>query len=133
METTEGLLDARVILSPRWLRVPSAVTYSGLSKSYLYPAIIDGRIRSACLRAHGDASRGIRLIDRLSLDDFIAAHAKDDKVEATRGRDKLALQTEVLSNAERRPHARLESKAKCGATQANPEKLRVGVRTPLDD
>ena len=41
-----------VTLAPRWLRVPGAVKYSGLSGSKLYEFLSDGRIRSICVRSH---------------------------------------------------------------------------------
>jgi hypothetical protein len=40
-----------VTLAPRWLRVPGAVKYSGLSRSKLYELLSDGRIRSICVRS----------------------------------------------------------------------------------
>jgi hypothetical protein len=57
-------------LVARWLRVPVAVTYSGLSRARLYTLLAEGQIRSASIRAKG-RRRGIRLIDRLSIDQFI--------------------------------------------------------------
>jgi hypothetical protein len=59
-----------VELAARWLRVPVAVTYSGLSRARLYTLLAEGQIRSASIRAKG-RRRGIRIIDRLSLDQFI--------------------------------------------------------------
>jgi hypothetical protein len=41
-----------VTLAPRWLRVPGAVKYSGLSGSKLYEFLSDGRIRSIYVRSH---------------------------------------------------------------------------------
>jgi hypothetical protein len=147
MQNTEDSLDLRVspisrplglhvALEPRWLRPAAAVKYSGLSKSYIYPAITDGRIRSACLRAHDGASRGIRLIDRFSLDAFLAAYTQNNEARLAREREKLALQAETLSSAQARlqeKKAVLESKAKRSASRLNAETLRGGVRTPLDD
>jgi hypothetical protein len=54
-------------LEPRWLKVEAAVRYSGISRAVLYRILAEGKIRGSSLRARG-ASRGIRLIDRLSLD-----------------------------------------------------------------
>jgi replicative DNA helicase len=98
MRITEGPLDTRVALVPRWLRVAAAVKYSGLSKSYLYPAITEGKIRSACLRAHGGASRGIRLIDRFSLDEFVGGLQGGDVcvIAADTGIGKSALALQVV-------------------------------------
>jgi excisionase family DNA binding protein len=131
-----GPLPLNVTLQPRWLRPATAAKYAGLSKSYIYPAISDGRIRSACLRAHNGASRGIRLIDRVSLDEFLAAHTENNEVRLAREREKLTLRAEILSNAQARleeKKAALESRVKCSAARPNPEILRRGVRTPLDD
>jgi hypothetical protein len=61
-----------VTLAPRWLRVPGAVKYSGLSRSKLYELLSDGRIRSICVRSQKGAQRGVRLIDRESIDSFIS-------------------------------------------------------------
>jgi hypothetical protein len=60
-----------VTLHPRWLRIPSAVKYSGLSRSRLYELIAEGSIKSICLKSHRDALRGIRLVDRKSVDLFM--------------------------------------------------------------
>jgi len=64
-----------VTLAPRWLRVPGAVKYSGLSRSKLYELLSDGKIRSICVRSQKGAQRGVRLIDRESIDSFMESHA----------------------------------------------------------
>ena len=74
MLTTEIQQDTYtgpVTLNPRWLRIPSAVKYSGLSRSRLYELITKGRINSICLKSHRDAARGVRLLDRKSIDRFM--------------------------------------------------------------
>ena len=74
MLTTEIQQDAYTgpaTLNPRWLRIPSAVKYSGLSRSRLYELLAKGRIRSICLRSRRDALRGVRLVDRESIDLFM--------------------------------------------------------------
>ena len=58
-------------LNPRWLRIPAAVKYSGLSRSKLYELLSEGQIRSICVRAQKGAQRGVRLIDRESIDLFM--------------------------------------------------------------
>jgi hypothetical protein len=60
-----------VTLNPRWLRIPSAVKYSSLSRSRLYELIAEGSIKSICLKSHRDALRGVRLVDRESVDLFM--------------------------------------------------------------
>ena len=42
--------------------------YSGISRSRLFRLIRDGEIQSACLQERPGTKRGVRLIDRLSLD-----------------------------------------------------------------
>src|SRR6516225_6425108 len=67
MLTTEIQQDTcigPVTLNPRWLRIPSAVKYSGLSRSRLYELFAQGRIKSICLKSHTGALRGVRLVDR---------------------------------------------------------------------
>lgn len=57
-------------LEPRWLKVGAAVNYSGISRAVLYRFLAEGKIRSSSLRSRGSL-RGIRLIDRASLDAYI--------------------------------------------------------------
>ena len=74
MLTTEIQQDTYtgpVTLNPRWLKIPSAVKYSGLSRSRLYELLAQGRIRSICLRSRRDALRGVSLVDRESIDLFM--------------------------------------------------------------
>ena len=59
------------MLNPRWLRIPSAVKYSGLSRSRLYELIAQARIKSICLKSHNNALRGVRLVDKESIDLFM--------------------------------------------------------------
>ena len=74
MLTTEIKQDTYtgpVTLNPRWLRIPSAVKYSGLSRSRLYELLAQGRIKSICLKSYSKALRGVRLVDRKSIDHFM--------------------------------------------------------------
>jgi predicted DNA-binding transcriptional regulator AlpA len=74
MLTREIQLDTDsgpVTLTPRWLRIPAAVKYSGLSRSRLYELLSEGKIRSICVKSQKWAQRGIRLIDRESIDLFM--------------------------------------------------------------
>ena len=57
-------------LPPRWLRVPVATHYSGISRSKLYELFADGQIKAASVHSKG-SKKGIRLIDRLSLDAYL--------------------------------------------------------------
>ena len=61
MLTTEIQQDTHngpVTLNPRWLRIPAAVKYAGLSRSRLYELLSEGKIRSICLKSHKGAERG---------------------------------------------------------------------------
>jgi hypothetical protein len=60
-----------VTLNPRWLRIPAAVNYSGLSRSRLYELLSEGKIRSICVKSQKWAQRGVRLIDRESIGLFM--------------------------------------------------------------
>jgi len=74
MLTTEIQQDTYcdpVTLNPRWLRIPSAVKYSGLSRSRLYELLAQERIKSICLKSYSNAQRGVRLVDRESIDHFM--------------------------------------------------------------
>jgi predicted DNA-binding transcriptional regulator AlpA len=58
-------------LAPRWMRIPTAVKYSGLCRSHLYELIAKQKIKSVCLKSHKLNTRGIRLIDRESIDQLM--------------------------------------------------------------
>src|SRR6266481_8611729 len=76
MFTTEIQQDVHsgpVTLNPRWLRIPAAVKYSGLSRARLYELLAQGPIKSICLKSRKGAQRGIRLIDKESIDAFMIA------------------------------------------------------------
>ena len=80
MLTTELRQDTHsgpVTLNPRWLRIPAAVKYSGLSRSKLYELLSEGRIKSICVKSHRGAERGVRLLDRESVDSFMLALLSD--------------------------------------------------------
>ena len=78
MLTREIQLDTHsgpVTLNPRWLRIPVAVKYSGLSRSRPYELLSEGRIRSICVKSQKWAQRGVRLIDSESIDAFMEDQA----------------------------------------------------------
>jgi hypothetical protein len=80
MPTTELQQDTHsgpVTLNPRWLRIPAAVKYSGLSRSRLYELLSEKRIKSICVKARKGAARGVRLLDRESIDSFMLAVPTD--------------------------------------------------------
>ena len=57
-------------IAPRWLTLEGASTYSGLTIRTLQNYIAAGHVRSSNVVAAGN-TRGRRLLDRASLDDFI--------------------------------------------------------------
>ena len=74
MLTREIQLDTHggpVTLNPRWLRIPATVKYSGVSRPKLYELLSEGRIRSIWVKSQERARRGVRLIDRESIDLFM--------------------------------------------------------------
>jgi hypothetical protein len=84
MLTTELQQDTHsgpVTLNPRWLRIPAAVKYSGLSRSRLYELLSEKRIKSICVKARKGAARGVRLLDRESIDSFMLAVPTDSASE----------------------------------------------------
>jgi hypothetical protein len=79
MFTTEIQQDTHggpVTLNPWWLRIPAAVKYSGLSRSLLYEVLGDGKIKSICLKSRKGAQRGVRLLDREAIDQFMLSTAE---------------------------------------------------------
>jgi helix-turn-helix protein len=60
---------------PEWLRVWDATRVSGIGRSTLYMLIKSGEVRSASIRKR-NRTRGIRLINRDSLNDYIEKFAK---------------------------------------------------------
>jgi hypothetical protein len=65
------IVEDPTTLKPRWMKVPAAVRYSGLSRARLYILLASGEIRSASVRFKGKA-RGIRIVDRESIDEFLS-------------------------------------------------------------
>jgi len=62
-------------IEPRWLRVPVAVAYSGFSRAKLFTLLSEGQIKSVSVTSSGKR-RGIRVIDRLSIDAFLTSLGK---------------------------------------------------------
>jgi len=58
-------------VAARWLRIDQAVKYSGINRSRLFRLIADGTLKSAALKDHPHAKRGIRLIDKFSIDSHL--------------------------------------------------------------
>jgi hypothetical protein len=55
---------------PKWMRLPVACAYSGMSRATLYGLIAEGQIKSVCVRKKGNI-RGLRLISAESLDAYV--------------------------------------------------------------
>jgi len=72
-------------LQPCWLKVPAAVSYSGLSRAKLYILLASGEIRSASVRIKGKV-RGVRVIDRESIDEFLSSNLMGTSWSKPRGR-----------------------------------------------
>jgi hypothetical protein len=66
-------------LEPRWLRIPAAVAYSGFSRAKLFILRSEGQIKSVSVTSAGK-SRGVRVVDRLSIDAFLSSLAKKQAV-----------------------------------------------------
>jgi hypothetical protein len=66
------IVEDPATLQPRWLKVPVAVSYSGVSRAKLYILMAEGQIKSASICSKGKR-RGIRVIDRLSIDKFLSS------------------------------------------------------------
>lgn len=60
-----------------WKRLKFACDVTGLKRSWFYPKIKEGRIRSAVLRDDGKA-RGIRMIHMPSLKAYIEGNLVED-------------------------------------------------------
>jgi len=73
METVTLIREEIGTVQPRWLKIEDAVRFSGICRSKLYSLIKRGAIRSACLRDE-DSVRGTRLVNAVSLDEFINRH-----------------------------------------------------------
>jgi hypothetical protein len=56
---------------PRWLRVFQATIYSGINRSRLFRLISEGGLKTAAVKESAHSTRGIRLIDRYSLDRYL--------------------------------------------------------------
>jgi hypothetical protein len=84
-------------INPRWLRIAAATKYSGINRSRLFKLIAEGVVRSASLKEHRGAKRGLRLIDRFSLDLYLETLAKPVDERLVREANELRLQEEALS------------------------------------
>lgn len=95
-------------INPRWLRIPAAVKYSGINRNRLFKLIAQGAIKTASLKEHRGAKRGLRLIDRISLDLFLETLSKPleerlvaESNELLAEEKELAHQQELLARKQR--------------------------------
>jgi hypothetical protein len=79
------IVEDPTTLQPRWMKVPAAVRYSGLSRASLYILLASGEIRSASVRFKGKA-RGIRIVDRESIDEFLSSNLMGTNWNKSRSR-----------------------------------------------
>jgi hypothetical protein len=63
-------IEEALALKPEWIRIPTASRVSGLSRTFLFEQIVQGKIESKHLKRPGK-TRGIRLINYASLMRFI--------------------------------------------------------------
>ncbi len=69
---SKEIVSGPLKLEPRWLRIPAATAYSGFSRAKLFTFLSEGRITSVSVTSAGK-SRGIRVVDRLSIDAFLSS------------------------------------------------------------
>lgn len=71
--------SSQISAQPEWIRIPrsGSCPWCGLSRSYLFALIRDGKIKSKVLRKPGNI-RGIRLVLLRSVYDYIEQEGEDD-------------------------------------------------------
>jgi hypothetical protein len=88
-------------VNPRWLRIVAVTKYSGINRSRLFRLIAERKIRTACLKEHPRAKRGVRLVDRLSLDLFLESLAKPLEERLVQQADELLVQEQDLAEQQK--------------------------------
>lgn len=78
-------------IEAEFLRIPDAVKFSGIGKSTLFALIAKGKLKSKCIRQPG-AVKGIRLISKQALRDFIDSCEEDVADRPKRSPKKTALE-----------------------------------------
>ena len=63
-QTALAEANTRQPITPRWLKIPAAVAYSGISRSVFYELMNAGKIKTHRIG-------GARVLDRESIDAFI--------------------------------------------------------------
>jgi hypothetical protein len=74
------IIQSPTTLQPRWLKVPAAVSYSGINRAKLYILLAEGQIKSASVRSKG-SRRGIRVVDRESIDKYLTDNLAGTKTK----------------------------------------------------
>jgi hypothetical protein len=69
------------VIGPRYIRLSQALQLYPWRRAKLYELIREGRIKSFLLMEPG-ASRGLRLVDRYSMDEFLERAAEEAEGEA---------------------------------------------------
>jgi hypothetical protein len=88
-------------VAARWLRIPAAVRYSGINRSRLFRLISEGAIRTASLKEHRGAKRGLRLIDRFSLDLYLETLCKPVEERLVNEANDLLVQEQQLAEQQK--------------------------------
>jgi hypothetical protein len=66
----------------KWLRIPAACAYNGMSRAKLYQLLAEGQIKSICVRKKGNV-RGLRLFSADSIDTFLESCTEESTVPFT--------------------------------------------------
>jgi helix-turn-helix protein len=96
------------IVPPKWLRMPAACRYSGLSRSILYRLINDGRIKSVCVRDRNKL-RGVRLIAAESIDRYLESIPDAESIPASRAASPKAGTASAPTQPEINPSEEVDS------------------------
>jgi hypothetical protein len=64
---------------PKYLRVPAACIYAGISRQLLYQWINDGSVKSALVKSSRESRSGMRMVLVDSIDAHIASFAEAEK------------------------------------------------------
>ena len=67
------------VVRPEWLRVNAAMAYTGFSRAFLYSLIYANKIGSIVIKTDRRNTRGIRLISRAALDEFILTMGEENE------------------------------------------------------
>jgi predicted DNA-binding transcriptional regulator AlpA len=77
---THEIQEDPLKLTPRWLRIPAACQYSGLSRAQLYLLLANNEIQSASVCKRG-RTRGVRVVDKIAIDRFMERRLSAKEVD----------------------------------------------------